>query len=383
MRAEDQEAVVRLLADLVRIPSVNPMGRAVQGPAFTEAAVADHLATYLRAQGIDVHVDEVSPGRPNVTGFIDAGAPRTLMLEAHMDTVHTGGMRVEPFGAEIRDGLLFGRGACDTKGSLAAFFHAATRAARKPRTLRWNVLLVATADEEYQFTGAQHAMRAGIRADAGIAGEPTSLRIIRAHKGVVRWHLRTRGKAAHAAYPERGENAIYRMGAVLTRLEQYARSLMGRPPHALLGTPTLSVGVIEGGQAVNIVPDECRIEIDRRMLPGEEPESAVADVAVALQDLPGWEMAPPHLAAGGMDVSPDAPVVRTLAGAIQDITGGAVVEGAHYATDAGVFNAGGIPTVVFGPGDIALAHTAEEHIPLEDVFHACAIIERLLTDGGS
>jgi acetylornithine deacetylase/succinyl-diaminopimelate desuccinylase-like protein len=287
-------------------------------------------------------------------------------------------MTVAPFGAEIRDGCLYGRGACDTKGSLAAELQAIVEALRTPASLRYNILFLATADEEYQFTGARHAMQAGLKADFGIAGEPTSLHIIRGHKGVIRWQLSTTGTAAHAAYPSRGDNAIYRMGHVLTRLESYARGLLALPAHPLLGTPSLSVGIIEGGQAVNIVPDLCRIEIDRRTLPHEDADAVVAGVASCLTGIDGWTMAPPHLVADGMEVDAGARVVTELASAIAQVTGRSIVEGAYYATDAGTFTAGGIPTVVFGPGDIAMAHTVAEHIPLAEVRQAVDIIRSLL-----
>ena len=372
------DPAARLLAELVRIPSVNPMGRAMGGGEYGEAALAEHVAACMHRHGIDVQVTEVTPGRPNVTGYIDTGAERTLMLQAHLDTVHVGGMTVAPFGAEVRDGCLYGRGACDTKGSLAAFLQAAIEALQTPGRMRYNVILLATADEEYQFTGARHAMRSGLKADMGIAGEPTSLHVIRAHKGVVRWYLRTRGTAAHAAYPARGDNAIYRMGHVLTRLESYARGLAAGGAHPLLGTPSLSVGVISGGQAVNIVPDACSIEIDRRTMPHEDAGGVVTAVQEYLAGIDGWEMAPPHLVASGMDIPASAPVVQELSRAIAGVTGGVSVDGAYYATDAGTFNAGGIPTVVFGPGDIALAHTVAEHIPLGELRQATDIIRSLL-----
>jgi acetylornithine deacetylase len=195
---------------------------------------------------------------------------------------------------------------------------------------------------------------------------------------VVRWYLRTAGTAAHAAYPSRGENAIYRMGHVLTRLEAYARGLASGPAHPILGTPSLSVGVIAGGQAVNIVPAACRIEIDRRTLPHEDAAAVIAGAGACLQGIEGWEADPPHLVASGMDVPEDAAVVQHLADAIRGVTGSVAVEGAYYATDAGTFNAGGIPTVVFGPGDIALAHTAAEHIALAELRQATDIIRSLL-----
>ncbi len=169
------------------------------------------------------------------------------------------------------------------------------------------------------------------------------------------------------------------MSRIVNRLESHAAALSAGTPHRVLGSPSLSVGVIEGGQAVNVVPDRCWIEIDRRTLPNETMESVIEPVRTLLQDLPDWEMKDPHLSVAGMEVSEDAPVVQVLAEAAKHVLGGVVVEGAQYATDAGIYNAVGVPTVVFGPGDIAEAHTDSEFIALEQLHQAVAIIERMLT----
>jgi acetylornithine deacetylase ArgE len=373
------EPAVQLLADLVRIPSMNPMGRERSGKEYSEEAIAHFVAEYLRERGIAVELQEVAPRRLNVVARIDAGAGRTVLLEAHLDTVHADAMDVPPFGARIVNGRLQGRGACDTKGSLAAFIDAVCSLVAERRKLRYNVVLAAVADEEYQFTGARRAIAGGLHADFGICGEPTRLHIIRAHKGVTRWRIRTTGRAAHSAYPSRGKNAIYAMGRVLTVLERHARELTLRSPHPLLGTPTMSVGVIEGGQAVNIVPDQCWIEIDRRTLPGEQKETILGDVVAALHGIEDWSMDPPHLEAAGMETAESAGGVDRLRSAIESLAGPAVVESAHYATDAGLYSAAGTPSVVFGPGDIADAHTAGESIDIQELLTAREIIRRFLT----
>jgi acetylornithine deacetylase/succinyl-diaminopimelate desuccinylase family protein len=370
------DPTVSLLGDLVAIPSVNPMGR--PGTGTGEAEIARVVADVLLGAGIDAELDEVSPGRPNVIGFLDARAERTLLLEAHLDTVHADQMEIAPFAPDIRDGKLYGRGSCDTKGSLAAFLSVLSALATSGAKPRLNIVLAAVVDEEYQFTGAQHAVRKGLRADFGIAGEPTQLRIVRAHKGVTRWRITTRGKAAHSAYPERGENAIYAMGEVLRRLETHAKAMRTRAPHPVLGTPTLSVGLIEGGQAVNIVPDRCRIEIDRRTLPGESTSAVLEAVREALSELSSWTIEEPHLAVEGMEVPEDAEIIRLLSAAIRASGRMLSVEGAQYATDAGIYNGAAIPTVVFGPGDIAQAHTASEFIDLDEYAAAIEIIRRMV-----
>ena len=353
------DPLVRLLADLVAIPSVNPMGRGKTGPGYSEHEVAAYVDAYLRRHGVGTRVNDVLPGRPNVTGFIDSGAEKTLLLEAHCDTVQAESMTIPPFSPELRDGRLYGRGSCDTKGSLAAFLYGVCSHLDAGGRLRCNVIVIAAADEEYQFTGARHAVAHGLKADFGIVGEPTRLRIVRAHKGVTRWRIATRGVAAHSAYPERGVNAIYAMGHVLDRLERYGNALRGSAIHPLLGPASLRTGVIEGGEAVNIVPDRCTVEVDRRTLPGETTEEVLGAVRSALEGVSGWEFDPPHLAVAGMEVPEESPVVRLLSGAIAGVCGEASVEAAQYATDAGIYNGAGIPSVVFGPGDIAQAHTAE------------------------
>ena len=372
------EKVATLLTDLVAIPSVNPMGRKPDGTRYSEQAIADFVALYLRKASIDVEMYDVSASRPNVEGFVDAGSKETLLLEAHLDTVHGDGMSIDPFKPVVKDGKLYGRGACDTKGSIAAFLHAVTSLLESGKKLRRNVRFLFVSDEEYRFSGAEAAIRKGLRASFGIAGEPTNCSIVRAHKGVTRWKIITRGVSAHSAFPERGRNAIYLMSEVIKRIEAYAGGLARRNTHPLLGPATISVGVIEGGQAVNIVPDSCWIEIDRRSLPEETPESVVLPLKELLKDLGDVEFAVPHIGVGGMEVPESAPIAQQLASAIRKVTGNVEIASAPYATDAGVYNQAGIPTVVFGPGDIAQAHTDSEWISLDQLNQAISIIQNLV-----
>jgi len=373
------DSLITLLADLVSIPSMNPMGRARTGEQYSEEPLAGYVADYLRKWRVDVEVDEVSPGRPNVIGYVDVGAAETLLLETHLDTVHVENMEVEPFDPVVKDGKLYGRGSCDAKGALSAFLHATCSLLAEGRIPHYNIVLAAVSDEEYRFTGAQQLIAHGLKASFGIAGEPTRLRIVRAHKGVIRWRIVTQGRSAHSAYPEQGENAIYIMAHLIQRLEEHSESLLARMPHPDLGKPTLSVGVIEGGQAVNIVPDRCWIEVDRRTLPGETREDVLAPIRVLLSEVQGWTLESPYLCVSGMEVSPNAQIIRLLSSAIKLESETVVIETAQYATDAGMYNAAGIPTVVFGPGDIAQAHTAYEFIEISQVVTSEAIIRRVLT----
>lgn len=379
MKGAYKRSAQALLADLVAIPSMNPMGRARAGAEYMEENVAAYVANYLRRNSVDVSVEEVEPGRPNVVARIEVRAPSTVMLEAHLDTVHADAMEVPPFTPEVKGGRLYGRGSCDTKGSLAAFLSAATSLLDRPGSLRHNIVLAAVVDEEYRFRGARHLVKSTINADWAVAGEPTLLRIVRAHKGVTRWKVVTRGRAAHSAYPERGENAIYAMAQVIERLEGHAADLLEGRPHPLLGPPSLSVGVIEGGQTVNTVPASCWIDVDRRTLPAETSESVLAPVRCLLSEVCGATLESPYLEVAGMEVAESAPAVSHLADAIRGEGLDLTVEGAPYATDAGIYSSAGIPTVVFGPGDIAQAHTAAEFLELSQLEAAVAIIKRMLT----
>lgn len=373
------EPVTQLLCELVAIPSMNPMGRSRAGAGYSERNLADYIAAFLKKNSIDATLQEVSINRPNVVGYIDVKARETVLLEAHLDTVHADHMTIEPFKPMVKDGKLYGRGSCDTKGSMAAFLQGVVNVLKKPDQLRYNVLLLFVADEEYRFTGAGFAAQHGLKADFGITGEPTQLRIVRAHKGVTRWKIQTHGVAAHSAYPKRGKNAIYSMSKIIQTLELYAERLHQENQHPLLGTPTMSIGVIEGGQAVNVVPDRCWIEVDRRTLPGETAESILQPVQDLLKNVPDCEIEAPYLSVAGMEVAEDAPVVEHLSRAIQGVIRSVSIEAAHYSTDAGVYNSMGIPTVVFGPGNIAQAHTDTEYIELHQLHQAVAIIENFLT----
>lgn len=372
------EPVVKLLADLVAIPSMNPMGRKRDGPQYSEKNIADFIGLYLKKNGIDLEVYDIAPGRPNVMAFVDAKAKDSLLLEAHMDTVHADNMSIDPFSPVIRDEKMYGRGSCDTKGSLAAFCHSVISLLQSGQKLRFNIVFLFVSDEEYRFGGAQVAAKKGIHASFGINGEPTGLSIIRAHKGVTRLKIRTHGLATHSAYPERGKNAIYRMAPVVDRLERLAKDLSNHKPNPLLGAPSLSIGVIEGGQAVNIVPDECWIDVDRRSIPGETTESILDSIKATLSGLTEVEMDPPYLSVTGMDVSPDAPIVKLLSQPVKEVTGSVQIEAAPYATDAGIYNSIGIPTVVFGPGNIAEAHTHAEFIELKQLDKSVHILQKLI-----
>jgi acetylornithine deacetylase len=372
----------RILRDLVSRPSVNPMGRDLPDDIIYEHRVADYLEDFFRGLGVRSVRQTAAPRRDNVVAHWDApGARRTLIFEAHQDTVPIDQMTIDPFGARVENGRLYGRGACDIKGGMAAMLGAFARLVRDKPQCAANVVIACTVDEEFTFLGVRKLVAQGLHADMAVVAEPTQLHIVHAHKGVVRWHLQTTGRSCHSSAPHKGINAIYRMGRLLVAVEQYAQWLAASRPDPLLGPPTLSVGRIEGGTSVNTVPDFCRAEIDRRVIPGEDPLAAPEDLAAFLRQDVGIEF-PFECTAATLNkeaLSPEgsAELVARLGRAIDSVTGGHQVLAVPYGTDASTIAAAGIPSVVFGPGDIARAHTCDEWVPLDEVEQASEILYRL------
>jgi acetylornithine deacetylase ArgE len=376
----------RLLRDLVRIPSVNPMGRPVQGSEFYEHRVTDYLEQFFRDLGVPCQRQPVAPLRDNLIARCELpGARRTLLFEAHQDTVPTDNMTIDPFGATVENGRLYGRGACDIKGGMAAMLAAFARVAReKPRGAA-NLVMACSVDEEHTSLGVLALAESGLKGDGAVVAEPTGLNIVHAHKGVVRWHLSTSGRACHSSSPERGVNAIYRMGRLLTAVERYAEQLRASRADPLLGPPTLSVGRIEGGTSVNTVPDFCRVEVDRRLLPGEDPTAAPGQFADFLRNEAGIDFpftcAEPWMSKTGLSPERSGDLVRRLGEAIDAVRGSHAVLAVPYGTDASTLAEAGTPAVVFGPGDIAQAHTRDEWVPLDEVEQASEILYRLALQG--
>jgi acetylornithine deacetylase/succinyl-diaminopimelate desuccinylase-like protein len=384
------DAVTGLLSDLVAIPSVNPMGRPLSGPGFLEAGMSDFLERWFRDRGIPFERQTVSPGRDNlIARYESPRGRRTVLFDAHQDTVPTDGMTIDPFAAEIRDGKLYGRGACDIKGGMAAMLIALDRLVRERPEGSASVVMACTVDEEFTHTGSSHLATSPHGADVAVAAEPTMLNLVTRHKGAVRWKIRTRGIACHSSTPHLGRNAIYRMAAVVDALAGHAEEL-ARSSDPILGPPTLSVGRIEGGQSVNVVPDWCEIEIDRRVIPGEVPLDCMKRVEVLLRQRLGevdwieflapWvnmpALAPGESGQGGwIDVAREA--VGRAIGRTPEIMG------VPYGTDAGPLGAAGLPCVVLGPGDIAQAHTKDEWIELDQVRAAVDAYYQIALDLGT
>ena len=367
-----RDDLVDLVSRLVAIESVNP--DLVPG-ARGEAEIARFVAGWLERHGLEVELEEAAPGRLNVAAVARGrGGGRSLVLNAHMDTVGVAEME-RPFEPYVENGRLYGRGAYDMKGSLAAIMDAAARAVE--RGLRGDVVVAAVADEEVASVGARAFARRP-RADAAIVAEPTELALAVAHKGFVAFEVETAGRAAHGSRPDLGVDAIAKMGRVLVGLERLDRSLRSGPSHPLLGTGSLHASVIEGGQEYSSYPERCLLRAERRTVPGEAPELVEAQVrdvlARAAEGDPEFHAdVRVELARDPFRVAEGEPIVDAVRRRGAAVLGSEpALVGVPFWTDAAIFSAAGVPTVVFGPGGDG-AHAVVEWVDVEAV-ERCADI---------
>ena len=363
---------IALTQELIALPSEssNPTRTPAVAP---EAAMVDFLCRLAAAHGINCRREPVTGARENFVAEFPgrAGAPR-LLLTAHLDTVSAAGMDA-PFAAALRNEKIHGRGACDDKGPLATALAALLELRTRGRELAYQVTLAGTVDEECSMSGAAALAAAGPW-DLVIALEPTSLRMITAHKGVYRCEITTKGRAAHSSAPEQGKNAIMAMCGVindLTTLEYRLR----RRHHPTLGRATLAVTRIEGGTSVNIIPESCRAAVDIRLLPDHDPDGMARTVA----NLVGWRgTVETTFMAGAMATSEDEPLVKAFAATLAAHGHEAEAATAAYATDCSRLHHQG-PCLVWGPGDIAQAHQRDEYISVEQLRAAQAVLMDFLT----
>ncbi len=361
------DATIRLLHDLVAIDSVNPT--LVEGAAG-EVAIATMIADELRHLGLDVSVDVVAPGRPNVVGVLEGRAPgRTLMFCGHTDTVGVSGMD-HPFTPVVRDGRLYGRGSQDMKGGVAAMIGAAGLAARRGLA-KGRVVVAAVVDEEHSSIGADALVRSWT-ADAAVVTEPTDLAIAIGHKGFEWIQVDVAGTAAHGSRPAEGEDAILRLGRVLARLESLDRDLQHRAPHALVGTASLHASTITGGHEWSSYPDRATLRLERRTLPGEPASAGLTEVneicAALKSEDPSLRIQANQLfSRPAYEVRRNHELPGTLAAAVEALGGRSVLSGATFWTDAAILGGAGIPSVLFGPGGAGL-HSIDEYVILDDVL---------------
>ena len=367
---------IAFLRDLIAIDSVNPS--LVPG-ATGEAQIAEAVAQHMRGCGLDVDMQEVAPGRPNVIGVLE-GRERgpSLMFCGHMDTVGVEGMEA-PFDPVERDGRLFGRGSQDMKGGLAAMIDAA-RLAAQHGFARGRLVIAAVVDEEYASIGAD-ALVSRWRTDMAVVTEPTDLQIGVAHKGFAWIDVETYGRAAHGSRPREGRDAIMAMGRVLAALEALDRDLQSRPAHPLLGTGSLHASIISGGRELSSYPDVCRLQMERRTVAGESTDAARREIDGILE---GLMRADPEFRAASRvtfgrppyEIPAGHPLPPLLAGVVASIRQPVEAVGMSFWTDAAVLGEAGIPTVLFGPGGAGL-HGREEYVNVADVITVRDALARL------
>jgi len=364
---------VEILEDLIAIQSVNP---ALEEGGQGEGGMADYIEKWAQNLGLKVSRQNVLPGRDNVVVELRVGKPdKTLVFESHMDTVSIGSMEDALVPTHV-DGLLYGRGSCDTKATGAGMMYAMEQAAKTPDELPGDLVFCAAIDEEFQFRGISHFVKHWEGEIAGaVVGEPTELRIVIAHKGIARFAVRTHGKAAHSAVPHEGNSAIFQMVEVLRFLRDEFEPKLSEVVHPLVGSPTIVAGTIKGGTQVNIVPESCEIQIDRRVIPGEDARQTMDEfnrqltratagtgVNFTIHEL---------LLDNPLDTQPEAAIARCAATAAAKQSLDPKPVGVPYGTDASKLNdIRGVPTIVYGPGTIAKAHTRDEYVPVAEVEQA-------------
>ena len=386
-----------ILKDLIATPSVNPMGRDLSGPEFYETRMTDYLMNFFDDLGVPHEQIDVVEGRSNVIARLDnPGSINTILFDAHTDTVPTDGMIIDPFDPVEKDGKVYGRGSCDMKGGMAAMIAAMVRLKEEQPAGAANLILSCTCDEEATVLGVKDLAklwtdpeRAGSLIsgppDVAVIPEPTGLDIVVAHRGATRWKIQTTGRACHSSSPGDGVNAIYRMAKVVNCPEEYASQLADLvTPHPLCGPATLSVGGIAGGISVNTVPDNCTIEIDRRVIPGEDGLQVIDDIAAYLREQLDFEveMLPPWLIGCSLSDHNNGQWADRLMSQIESVAGSHDKLGAPYGTNASRIAETGVPSLVCGPGSIDQAHTKDEWISVDELRQASEIFYNFCVTNG-
>ena len=382
-----REELVRLTQKLVRIPSVNPPGN--------EIAVAEALAQEMRSYGFASKLAEVSPKRTNaIATYSGKKKGRVILLNGHMDVVPVGNIdawKCDPFSATLSKGRIYGRGSVDMKGGLAAVAIACKAFVEEHGdNFEGSIILTGVVDEESAGLGTKHLVENGIKAHMAVIAEPSDGTIYRAHKGVLWFKVGTKGHSIHSSrVTSKGtENAIYKMSKVVSALQNYLLILEKRK-NALVGNPTISVGVIEGGTKANVVPDTCMITVDRRLLPNESPKKALGEIQKILSELSQKDRTLKMeveviLEREGAIVGSNENIVKITKEAVKEVVGKSPkVTGCIATTDmAFLVNQGKIPTVVYGPGSLQQAHVVDEYIEVDELVKAskvyASILERVL-----
>jgi acetylornithine deacetylase len=362
---------------LVAIDSQNP---SLVKDGRGELAVAMALAEILRDWGFAVETVDAAPGRPNVIARTGRGGGRSLMFNGHLDVVGIEGMTHSPFDAVERDGRIYGRGSADMKSGIAAMCAAAARAA--DQKLDCELIITAVIDEEFTSVGTKDLVSRGIRADAAIVTEPTRLAIMPAHKGFVWIKANIRGRAAHGSRWDLGIDAIRHAGLLLAEVDRYDAETLATRSHPLVGRPSIHASFIEGGSGMSTYPESCVVQFERRTIPGESIGQVMAEMEELCDRVrlrtPAFDASlEMSFAQQPSDVPVSSTIVKRLSMSLANCGVRERVEGMTAWTDAALLNAGGIPAIHFGPGDISVAHAAEEYVPVAEIETATKVLTDL------
>lgn len=376
----DRSFLEQLLVDLVHINSINP-SLAPDGPG--EEEIGRYVAQVMADIGLEVRTHEPAAGRVSVVGRLPGGAGRSLMLNAHYDTVGVDNMP-DPFSATIRDGKLYGRGAFDMKGSLAAQIAAAKALVDRGVSLGGDLYVAAVADEEYASIGTADLLN-HYRPDGAIVTEPTSLQLCLAHKGFIWFEVETTGRAAHGSRFELGIDANMRMGRFLGELEKLEGALRARAPHPLVGPPSLHAATLQGGTELSMYAAQCRLGVERRTVPGETEEAAFSELQEIIDRLAAADATfsatlRTLLTREPFEVSADAAIVRSVEAAASEVLAAPRAKmGDTPWMDSALLAAAGVETVIIGPHGGG-AHASEEWVSLESVADLAEILVRAAMD---
>jgi acetylornithine deacetylase len=374
---------VALTQALTRIDSRNPT---LAPESAGERAIAVELSALLSQWGFETSLQESAPGRPNVVARVGPPDTPALLLAGHLDTVGVEGMTHAPWSGEITGECLYGRGSCDMKAGVAAMSIAALRASEEVgEEARRQIIIAVVTDEEYESLGMRALIAGGISAEQAIITEPTRLAICPAHRGFVWAEIDFKGRAAHGSRYDIGVDAIRHAAFVLAELDRFETEVLTSRTHPLLGRASLHASTISGGIGMSTYPDRCTVAIERRTLPGENTDEVMSQFIDACERV---KTRHPQLnadvrlltAQAPSDVEAGAAVVRILERALTAEGRPAPVEGLSAWTDAALLNEAGIPTVCFGPGDIGLAHAAEEYVPVREIETAAAVLTRVAVE---
>jgi succinyl-diaminopimelate desuccinylase len=377
------QSVVRILQSLVQTPSVNP--------GVYEDEMAKRVAEWLEPTGAQVTFVESLPGRHSVAAVLEGtGGGPTLVLNGHMDTVAIDDAllwRDDPFGAVVKDGYVWGRGACDMKAGLSVQIAVAHYLAKRPERIKGKLVLHFAVGEECAEPGTLSLVKAGFVGDVGIVTEPTELKVATAERGLVFFKLRIKGRSIHASKAHLGLNPNWKLRAVLDAVEEYEREISQRS-HPLLPAASCTPTVIRAGATENAVPDYCDLSFDRRLLPGETIDGALAELRLRFERIRSadpdfdFELSRAEYAFSPAEISPDSAFARRVAAAVQEVTGetGEIV-GTAYSSDVhNLVNDAGMEAITFGPGNVAECHCANERVAVDQLGNAAAVIARVATD---